>query len=154
MPGFPVYQRQGEMEVKIRCVKLIETISKEDMSLIKMFHCHIFYDILGMKRGEMVFRPEHSPMPLFVVPLYKSFNLKIFFNVINIFLVRNNGNIVDYALDRRHLNESIRNELIKPTNEERMKFKFDENTFFDTVVVPWYRPPPVSYYYVAEVCYL
>lgn len=59
------------MEVKIRCVKLLDTITQEDMSLIETFHCHIFYDILGMKRGEMVFRPEQSPMPLLVVPLCK-----------------------------------------------------------------------------------
>lgn len=64
-----------------------------------------------------------------------------------------NNNAVDYVLDRRHLNESIREELLKPTDEERKKFKFEADAFYDTVVVPWYRPPSVSYYYVAEVCF-
>ncbi|KAF7638234.1 hypothetical protein Mgra_00002206 [Meloidogyne graminicola] len=91
IPGFPVFQRHGEMLVQFRKAKKPVNLTFELFQLICLFHQHIFEDILRVARGGVVFSPGHSPMPLLIVPLKKVGTVDM-----------------DYEIDRDYLNWDIR----------------------------------------------
>ncbi|KAL3124728.1 hypothetical protein niasHT_001565 [Heterodera trifolii] len=136
IPAFPVFQRQGEMLVRIRKLPAPLLLTEELFQLIFSFHQHIFEDILRIARGGLVFAPEYSPVSLLIVPLR-----------------RNRPNVADYELDLGHLLGDIRNPPTMPPEECRRYFTFDESRYTDAIVMPWYRSEDqCAFYYVAEIC--
>uniref|UniRef100_A0A914HEZ6 Helicase ATP-binding domain-containing protein n=1 Tax=Globodera rostochiensis TaxID=31243 RepID=A0A914HEZ6_GLORO len=136
IPAFPVYQRQGEMLVKIRKANAPLLLTQELFQLVSLFHQHIFEDILRIARGGLAYSPEYSPIPLPIVPLK-----------------RVGPTDDDYELDRSHLRCDIRDHPTMPPEECRRNFSFDESRYADAVVMPWYRSEEQSaFYYVAEIC--
>uniref|UniRef100_A0A914KI95 Uncharacterized protein n=2 Tax=Meloidogyne incognita TaxID=6306 RepID=A0A914KI95_MELIC len=136
IPGFPVFQRNGEMNVQIRKVKNQQfRPTFELLQLIYLFHQHIFEDILRVARGGVVFAPGHSPIPLLIVPLKKLSNADL-----------------DYEIDKDYLNWDIRESPTTPSDEIRKQFSFEESNYLNAVVSPWYRSEDQSaFYYVAEI---
>ncbi|KAL7074663.1 hypothetical protein ACQ4LE_005973, partial [Meloidogyne hapla] len=136
VPGFPVFQRNGEMIVQIRKAKNQPVrLTFELFQLICLFHQHIFEDILRIARGGVVFAPGHSPIPLLIVPLKKLGTVDL-----------------DYEIDRDYLNWDIREPPTTPSDEIRKQYVFEESSYLNAVVSPWYRSEDQSaFYYVAEI---
>uniref|UniRef100_A0A915D972 Uncharacterized protein n=1 Tax=Ditylenchus dipsaci TaxID=166011 RepID=A0A915D972_9BILA len=110
----------------------------------KTFHqCPTFqsFNVRGKWKGGVEFAPEHSPIPLLVVPLKR------------VRSIVDGCCVEEYQLDHKNLSLTIREPPTTPSDEVRQHFKFDEAKFYDAVVMPWYRPNlPNTYYYVAEIC--
>ncbi|CAK5036675.1 unnamed protein product [Meloidogyne enterolobii] len=122
VPGFPVFQRNGEMLVQIRKVKNQQfRPTFELLQLIYLFHQHIFEDILRVARGGVVFAPVSTAD-------------------------------LDYEIDKDYLNWNIRESPTTPSDEIRKQFSFEESNYLNSVVSPWYRSEDQSaFYYVAEI---
>ena len=135
IPGFPVFQRQGEMMVRIRKARCPLRLTFELYQLICLFQQHLFEDILRIARGGVMFAPPHSPIPLLIIPLK-----------------RDGPTDLDYRLDPSYLSWDIREPPTIPTDEIRKEFQFDESRYTNAVVMPWYRSEDqCAFYFVAEI---
>uniref|UniRef100_A0A915IC16 Dicer-1 n=1 Tax=Romanomermis culicivorax TaxID=13658 RepID=A0A915IC16_ROMCU len=137
LPRFPLYTRQGEVLCKVYTSRKKVTLSAGQMVLVQKFHEYLFSEILRLDKTTMRYDPSsvYCNNTLYIVPILRVLD--------------------DFEFDYQfvcNITTLVGDLPRKPSDFERMNFKFDPEKFLDSVVMPWYRNNETPYfYYVAEI---
>ncbi|CAO4371830.1 unnamed protein product [Caenorhabditis nigoni] len=138
IPPFPLFLRQGNMEVRLTMAPEKTRVTEEQLEQIQYFHNYLFTQVLQMcKTGNLVFdATANAPLNTLIVPLNKS----------------KEGT---YSINMKYVTEvvaNMENMPRVPTEDVRKGFKFNADAYKDAIVMPWYRnvEQPV-FYYVADI---
>ncbi|UMM25863.1 hypothetical protein L5515_005509 [Caenorhabditis briggsae] len=138
IPPFPLFLRQGNMEVRLTVAPEKTRVTEEQLEQIQYFHNYLFTQVLQMcKTGNLVFDATvNAPLNTLIVPLNKS----------------KEGT---YSINMKYVTEvvaNMENMPRVPTEDVRKGFKFNADAYKDAIVMPWYRnvEQPV-FYYVADI---
>lgn len=165
VPHFPVFTRSGEVTVSIDPVSSSFTFTEEQHAQICHFHRFVFTRVLRLEKDPMVFDPDKALSSYIIVPLLKGRSLKnrdfsffmsysaTAYHCLFDFNPDDEGIRVDWAFVAEIQKSPLRLSRRKYLHESaKEKFVFNEEDFFDAVVMPSYRNiDQPQYFYVAEI---
>ena len=136
IPSFPIYTRSGEVLVNLVLVQQGIHLNTIELKKVFTYHVFTFYSVLRLEKYPMVFNCEEEHNCAVFVPLsQKNGDLRIDWEFLD---------VIQYLSTKR---------LRSLGDEERREFKFEIESYNDSVIMPWYRnQDQPQYFYVAEVC--